>query len=123
MPEKIKNIFLKIQRPETEALLWIAGLVYLYFINPYDTQHYTFCAFKLVGIEDCPGCGLGNSISRIFHGDLLSSFKTHPLGIFALAVIVYRIIKLISMSRIYQSIIKGVRDGGRIKTSTGNNGG
>jgi len=114
----MRKLFNKLQRPETEAILWIIGLVYLYFVNPYETHHYTFCAFKLVGIESCPGCGLGRSIAFIYHGDILTSIKTHPLGIFALLLISYRIIKLFSKSKLIQQLIRGVKNGRRFKTIT-----
>ncbi len=108
----------KIQTPETEAVLWIGALVYLFAVNPYETQHYTFCAFKLVGIDNCPGCGLGNSISMILHGDPTSSFRSHPLGIFALAVISFRIFTLLSNSNPINKIIRRIKNGGRFKTVT-----
>ena len=48
------------------------------------------CLFSLVGIDNCPGCGLGKSISMIFHGDFVGSFNAHPLGIPAILLIVKR---------------------------------
>jgi len=44
-----------------------------------------------MGFTWCPGCGLGHSISFLFHGDIKSSFHAHWLGIPALIIIVYRI--------------------------------
>ncbi|PIQ10957.1 MAG: hypothetical protein COW71_01545 [Ignavibacteriales bacterium CG18_big_fil_WC_8_21_14_2_50_31_20] len=70
-------------------------MAYLTFINPYTPKHLDFCLFSLVGIENCPGCGLGKSISMIFHGDFVASFNAHPLGIPALFLILKRIYKLI----------------------------
>ncbi|MHB8905515.1 MAG: DUF2752 domain-containing protein [Melioribacteraceae bacterium] len=89
--QKIKPI-LKIV--EWEAMFWLVGLIYLLFINPYQVQHYTLCPFHNLGISFCPGCGLGKSISFFYHGDLLHSIKTHPLGIIAFILITARIIKL-----------------------------
>jgi hypothetical protein len=40
------------------------------------------------------GCGLGRSISFIYHGDLMHSLEAHPLGLLALIVIGVRIIQL-----------------------------
>jgi len=79
---------------EWEALLWSIGLFYLLFINPYETSHVTLCPYKNLGIEFCPGCGIGKSISFFFHGDLLHSIKTHPLGIITFVLILGRIIHL-----------------------------
>ncbi len=114
----IKSTYNKLQHPGTEAVLWIAGLLYLYMVNPYETQHYTFCAFKLMGIDDCPGCGLGNSISMILHGDPSSSFHSHPLGIFALTVISFRIFTLLLNSFPFIKLKRRIKNGRRVKTVT-----
>ncbi|MCX6169192.1 MAG: DUF2752 domain-containing protein [Ignavibacteriales bacterium] len=89
--KKIKSI-LKIV--EWEGILWMAGLIYLVFINPYQVQYFTLCPFHNLGISFCPGCGLGRSISFFYHADLFHSIKTHPLGIIAFLIINARIIKL-----------------------------
>jgi len=78
-----------------EALIWILGLTYLAFFNSPDSAHFTICPFANLGIDFCPGCGLGNSISYLFKGDFVASFHSHPLGIFALLIIIIRIITII----------------------------
>jgi hypothetical protein len=78
-----------------EAWMWIASLLYLVFINPYQQQLFTFCPFHNLGIEWCPGCGLGRSIAFFYHGDFAASFRTHPLGIAAFIIISHRIFSLI----------------------------
>ncbi|PKL81588.1 MAG: hypothetical protein CVV24_14490 [Ignavibacteriae bacterium HGW-Ignavibacteriae-3] len=80
---------------EWEAVLWLVGLIYLLFINPYASQHFTLCPFDNLGITFCPGCGLGRSISFFYQGDLIHSIKTHPLGIIAFGLISIRIIRLV----------------------------
>jgi len=75
------------------------AFLYLALINPYETKHFTLCLFSLAGIENCPGCGLGKSISMVFHGDFLGSLKAHPLGIPAILLIVRRIIQLIKNTK------------------------
>jgi hypothetical protein len=94
MKEKFLNI-VEIGNKNLEAIMWSIALLYLMFINPYELNHFSFCLFSLVGIDFCPGCGIGRSISMIYHGDILGSLKMHPLGIFALGVIFYRIITLL----------------------------
>jgi hypothetical protein len=82
-----------------EAFIWIAGLTYLILIfNPTET-HFTICPLSNLGFEFCPGCGLGKSIFYLFRGDVVSSFNSHPLGIFALLIISHRIISLIKNNR------------------------
>jgi len=84
-----------IQDIDIESLFWLSAFLYLAVINPYEPRHLSFCLFSLVGIENCPGCGLGKSISMIFHGDFVGSFKSHPLGIPALILITRRIFQLV----------------------------
>ena len=76
-----------------EGLIWACGLFYLAVINPLSHgQSYDLCLWKLCGLGRCPGCGLGLSISYLLHGDIGSSWQTHPLGIAALPVLFSRII-------------------------------
>ncbi|MBL1214968.1 MAG: DUF2752 domain-containing protein [Ignavibacteriae bacterium] len=91
-------MFFSIKKIPLEAYLWIAGLIYLFLINPYQDSHFTICPFNNLGIDFCPGCGIGKSISFIYYADFINSFKSHPLGVFALLVILYRIINLIYKS-------------------------
>ena len=80
-----------------ELTFWITSLILLAAMSPSADTHFSFCFFKFLGISFCPGCGLGHSISFIFHGDLQASFDAHPLGIFALLIIIFRIYKLSSL--------------------------
>jgi Protein of unknown function (DUF2752) len=59
--------------------------------NPQADGHFTLCPLYNLGFDFCPGCGLGNSISYLFHGQLRQSFAAHPLGIFAVIVLSLRI--------------------------------
>jgi hypothetical protein len=90
----------KIRSMEFEAFIWISALIYLILIDPNASNHLNFCFFSLIGVEYCPGCGLGRSISMILHGYVLSSFQIHPLGFFAIVIIVLRITKLLNKSTI-----------------------
>ena len=82
-----------------EELFWICGLFYLIFINSPEISHFTICPIANLGFDFCPGCGLGNSISYLFRGNLQASFNSHPLGIFAFFIVVNRIISLIKNNR------------------------
>jgi hypothetical protein len=83
----------------SEASIWILGLFYLAVINSQSEEHFTICPLANLGLDFCPGCGLGNSISYIFKGDFIASFQSHPLGIFALLIIILRIITIIKNNR------------------------
>ena len=74
-----------------EAYFWLAALVSMAFTTPTHDTHFTFCIFKLLGIDFCPGCGLGHSIIFLFHGDFKDSWESHPLAILAVAVLLHRI--------------------------------
>jgi hypothetical protein len=78
-----------------EAFTWISGLIYLAFFSPVAQTHFTICPIKNMEFDFCPGCGLGHSITQIFHGYFIESFHTHPLGFFALIVIAFRIFTLL----------------------------
>lgn len=77
-----------------ELSVWITALVLLGLMNPGTDAHYSFCIFKFIGVKYCPGCGLAHSISYLLHGDIHSSFSSHPLGIFSVVIILLRIYKL-----------------------------
>ena len=77
-----------------EALIWIAALLILAVTNP-AVHHYTLCPLDNLGISCCPGCGLGRSIGYFFRLDIMSSFYSHPLGIPAVFLLIYRTVKII----------------------------
>lgn len=81
-----------------EALIWILGLLILAFIKADTASHFTICPLKNIGIDFCPGCGLGKSIHYLLNFEIEESIKAHPLGIFALAVLFNRIYKLLAIS-------------------------
>jgi hypothetical protein len=84
--------FLKKFPPET--YVWIFGLTILFFIEPF-AGHFSICPFYHLGFSFCPGCGLGASISYLMHGHPTLSFESHPLGWFALIVLLCRVFQLI----------------------------
>jgi len=74
-----------------EAFVWIAVIVFFAFTSPDSGTHFTICPLSLAGFEYCPGCGLGRSIVLLLHGEVVESFRMHPLAIFAVAVFISRI--------------------------------
>jgi hypothetical protein len=81
-----------------EAFIWITALIFLALLEPAETIHFTLCPFSAIGIDFCPGCGLGRSVSYILHGEFTNSLSVHPLGIFALIVLTTRVISLIKIN-------------------------
>jgi len=80
-----------------ELMFWILSLIFLALMSPGTEPHLSLCIFKFLGITFCPGCGLGHSISYLFHGNIQASFSSHPLGIFAVIIILFRIYKLLQL--------------------------
>jgi len=76
---------------------WIAlalGLMLAATIVP-GADEPTFCLFNRSGVDFCPGCGLGRSISLAFSGQLTASFQMHPAGILAIFILLYRIFSIL----------------------------
>ena len=71
----------------TEALLWTGAILALYVLDPAAPDRIDLCLFHRLGLGFCPGCGLGGSIHHLLHGDLVASWKLHPLGAPALLII------------------------------------
>jgi len=106
MPHKLHKIKRLIN---LEACLWVVALAFPLFIDPAEPGHFSFCIFRFLGLETCPGCGLGRSLANLYRGDLMASFKAHPLGPAALLILTYRIAKLFFQSyRIAKIDIGGI---------------
>ena len=94
----VPRIFKYLSLLGLEGFIWIAAIIYLaFFVNPFEA-HFTICPLANAGFEHCPGCGLGNSISLLFHGFITESFNTHILGIPALLIILHRIYSIIKFN-------------------------
>ena len=78
-----------------EAITWIMGLSLLLLLDPASDNHVTLCPFANLGFDFCPGCGLGRSIAFLFRAEFFKSFQTHPLGLFAVIILTYRIFQLL----------------------------
>lgn len=76
-----------------ELVFWILALVLLARAD-HHTHHFSLCPLANLGVDWCPGCGLGRSISALFYGEIKESLNFHWFGIPALLVIVYRIFTL-----------------------------
>ncbi|MCK9452977.1 MAG: DUF2752 domain-containing protein [Bacteroidales bacterium] len=84
-----------------EGFIWLSALLLLALMSPaLDTP--SLCVFRWLGIESCPGCGLGHSVSAVFHGQIKASFNYHPLGIFAIFILSIRSILVFKAYFLYQ---------------------
>ena len=80
-------------RRHLEAFIWIAAILALAFTSPVESC-YSLCPLHNLGLDWCPGCGLGHSISWLFRGEIMHSFEAHPLGIPAVLILLLRIISI-----------------------------
>jgi hypothetical protein len=74
-------------------MIWLIALGVLAAVTP-GNVHFTLCPLANMGLKFCPGCGLGKSITFLFHGEISKAWQAHPLGIFAVIVLSYRIVSL-----------------------------
>ncbi len=79
---------LVIQRIPWEAWIWTAGLVFLALND--SSGSWSVCPLHNFGIDFCPGCGLGRSVSHLFHGEWAAAWSVHPLGYAAVPVLAVR---------------------------------
>lgn len=60
------------------------------FLDPFG-QSASICPIDRMGFDFCPGCGLGKSVAFAVRGNLSASLQSHPLGLFAILIIIARI--------------------------------
>jgi hypothetical protein len=89
----IKKVEIFLKSFPLEGYIWIAALLFLGIVHN-ESAHFTICPFNNLGIEFCPGCGLGKSIHHLISLNLSDSINTHPLGGIAFVILVYRIFSL-----------------------------
>jgi hypothetical protein len=83
-----KNFFLHFEWLALGAFLIVPA-----FIDP-EVHTVSYCLFQNIGIEFCPGCGLGRSVAYIYRANLTASFQMHPAGLLMVMVLVSRIIQI-----------------------------
>lgn len=81
-----------LKRIPWEGFVWLGGLTALALLS--GEAHFSLCPLKNAGLGFCPGCGLGRSISLLFRGEFQASLQAHPLGIFAVIILSFRIVNL-----------------------------
>jgi len=92
-----------------EPFIWSAALIYLAFLDPFGPVMVSLCPLHNLGFSFCPGCGLGLAISYFLHGEIAMSLESHPLGIAATVILVFRVVSVIvnrsQQSATYQRIL------------------
>lgn len=83
-----------------ELIFWITAVLLLAFAEPEvhgQQHHFTLCPLANMGLDWCPGCGIGRSITQFLRGNPVESIRQHWFGIPALMIIIYRIVTLIKL--------------------------
>lgn len=57
------------------------GIILISLIFTFAGLHGPGCLWRMMIHIPCPGCGLTRSIRALWHGNLVESFRYHPLGI------------------------------------------
>ena len=78
--------------PFLQPLSWMIVLVALYFMDR-DSTSGSLCLFRFLGWENCPGCGIGHSISEALHFNFSKSFEAHIMGLPATFLLILFIIR------------------------------
>ena len=78
------------RRKWLEPAIWLIALLALFFMSPKDSLP-SLCVFKFLGVNGCPGCGIGHAIHHALHLQFYKSFEAHLFGMPALIIILNRI--------------------------------
>lgn len=82
-----------VSRIPLELIFWLTALTLLATADPaghLHGDHFTLCPLANLGLDWCPGCGLGRSVIQLFHGHVKESIQLHWFGIPAVLIIGYR---------------------------------
>ena len=75
-----------------QALSWTLVLGVLFFMDRSSTAG-SLCLFRFLGWENCPGCGIGHSISEALHFNFSKSVDAHIMGLPAAFFLILFIIR------------------------------
>jgi Protein of unknown function (DUF2752) len=73
-----------------ELIFWIGSIAAILTINP-EVEAFSLCPLHNLGIEWCPGCGLGKAMNLLARGEFQASWQLHPASALAYGVIFHRI--------------------------------
>ena len=82
---------MRLIRKHLEWTVFGCGILLLALMNPENTGT-SFCFFEWIGINFCPGEGLGHSIAYTFRGNFSEAMNAHFAGPFAVFILSSRII-------------------------------
>ncbi len=100
----MKKLTAHLRRFPLELVFWMGSLVAILTINPDAGHHLSLCPLDNLGLDWCPGCGLGRSMNLLVRGEVQASWSMHPLAMLAFGVILHRIwtlLKNLKTTQIY----------------------
>lgn len=83
----------KVVQKHSEWVIFSLGLILLALMSP-DNTDASLCLFEWLGVEFCPGDGLGHSISYTFRGNIRAALDAHLAGPAAVLIITLRIVSI-----------------------------
>lgn len=86
----MKELSQRLQPFPLELILWIGSIIAILTINPYSDS-FSLCPLHNLGLDWCPGCGLGRAMNLLARGEFKASWEMHPLASLAYGVIFHRI--------------------------------
>lgn len=95
-----------------ELTAWLGSILFLAFTAQSST-HFSLCPLDNLGLNWCPGCGLGRSIRFLLHGELLLSLEHHWFGIPAFLILMHRIMQLLINFRLNLKLLTRINYGKR----------
>ena len=92
--KKTAYIFLvKKIKSHIEWLAFLFGLILMGTLDP-TVQGTSLCLLDFIGIDFCPGDGLGHSIAWLFRGEWSNSIKANLFGPLAVVILSLRILHI-----------------------------
>lgn len=79
-----------------ELIFWMGSIAAILMINP-EVEAFSLCPLHNLGIEWCPGCGLGKAMNLLARGEFKASWQLHPAAGLAYGVIFHRIWGLVKL--------------------------
>jgi len=80
--------------PKPESIIWLGSLLWLGLFANLEQQRWSLCPLHALGLDFCPGCGLGRSIGMAMRGQFAASWAMHPLGIPSFLILLHRVVVL-----------------------------
>lgn len=80
-------------RAHIEWVAFTTGLILMATLDPLSNET-SLCFLELLGIEFCPGEGLGHSIAWIFRGEFENAVSANLFGIPAVLILSLRILQI-----------------------------